>query len=107
MRDTELAICGRRVRAVVTESFLDALFGIHAVPSDVEGLVIRGSSVHGFTLRRPIWVFGLDRRGDGTDGRVLRPGRIERFAGVTHVVEFPRGLACEWEHRSHTIRWAG
>ena len=107
MRDTEVSVCGRRVRAVVAESFLDALLGVHAVSSDVEALVIRGSSVHGFTLHLPIWVFGLDRAGEVTDGKLLRPRRIVRFPGVTHVVELPSGVVCEQDHRSHTIRWSG
>lgn len=107
MRETGVELCGRPVRAVVTESFLDALLGIHGVSLDVDALVVRGSSVHGLTLRRAIWVFGLDGSGAGVDGKLLRPGRIVMFPGASHVVELPRGLDCEGEHRSHTIRWSG
>ena len=107
MRVTDVRICGRPYRAVAAESFLDALMGIHAVSSDIEAIVIGGSSVHGLTLQKPIWVFGLGPSGEGTGGRLLRPRRIVRFAGATQVVELPRGLACDGEHRSHTIRWSG
>ncbi len=107
MRATDVEVCGRPYRAVAAESFFDALLGIHAVDSDVDAIVIPGSSVHGFTLRHPIWAFGVDRRGDGTAGRLLRPGRILRFPGAEHVLELVHGLECENRHRSHTIRWAG
>lgn len=107
MRVTDVEVCGRPYRAVAAESLIDALLGIHAVSADVEALVIGGSSVHGFTLRTPIWVFGVDDTGHGTRGRLLRPGRIARFAGATAVVELVQGLACEDHHRSHTIRRRG
>ena len=107
MRETDVEACGRPYRAVAAESFLDALLGVHAVSSDVEALVIPGSSVHGLTLRHPIWVFGVNDNGVGTGGRMLLPGQIIRFRGVKRVVEFPRGLRCEGEHRSHTVRWSG
>jgi hypothetical protein len=107
MRETEVEVCGRRYRAATAESFLDALFGIHAVASDVEAVVIPGSSVHGFTLNHAIWVFGVDGDGDGLGGRLLRPGRIVRFAGAERVVELVRGLHCDGEHRSHTIGSSG
>lgn len=77
------------------------------MPPNVEALVIRGSSVHGFALNRPMWVFGVDRRGDGIEGRRLHPMRIVHFPGAQAVVELPLGLVCEGEHRSHTIRWSG
>ena len=107
MRDTDVDVCGRRYRAVAAESFLDALLGVHGVSSGIEALVIQGSSVQGLTLRDPIWVFGVDGSRSGTGGRLLRPGRIIRFPGAEHVVEMVRGLACDGEHRSHTIRWSG
>jgi hypothetical protein len=107
MRDAVAEVCDRPYRTVAVESFLDALLGVHGVSPDVEALVIPGNSVHGLTLRKPIWVFGVDGSGDGVGVRMLRPGRIVRFAGARHVVEIVRGLACEAEHRSHTIRWSG
>lgn len=107
MRDTVVVVCGRRYRAVATESFLDAFLGVHAASKEVEAIVIRGSSVHGFTLRTPIWVFGLSEACDGSHGRLLRPRRIVRFPGAARVVELVRGLDCDGEHRSHTIRWSG
>ena len=107
MRETEVEVCGRPYRAVAAESFLDALLGVHAVSPDVEALVIPGSSVHGFTLWKPIWVFGVDDAGDGAGGRLLRRGRIVRFAGAKRVVELVQGLACEGQHRSHTLRSYG
>lgn len=107
MRETGVEVCGRPYRAVASESFFDALLGVHAVSSDIEALVISGSSVHGLTLRHPIWVFGVNETGVGAGGRRLLPGRIVRFKGAKQVVEFPRGLSCENEHRSHTVRWSG
>ena len=107
MRDTEVIVCGRRYRAVAAESFLDALLGVHGVANGVEAIVIRGSSVHGFTLRTPMWVFGLSEAGDGLGGRVLHPWRIVRFPGASRVVEIVTGLACDEEHRSHTVHWSG
>lgn len=107
MRDTDVFVCDRPYRAVATESFLDALLGVHAVTEEVEAIVVRGRSVHGLTLRAPMWVFGLSEAGEGSHGRLLRPGRVVGFAGVTDVVEFVRGLACEGEHRSHTVHWSG
>jgi hypothetical protein len=107
MRATAVEVCGRRYRAAAAESFVDALLGIHAVTADVEAVVIPGSSVHGFTLGRAIWVFGVDGNGDGMGGRLLRPGRVVRFAGADHVVELVRGLHCDGEHRSHTIGSSG
>ena len=107
MRVTDVEVCGLRYRAVAAESFLDALLGVHGVSSGVEALVIPGSSVQGFTLRNPIWAFGVDASRRGTGGRLLRPRRIVRFPGAEHVVEVVQGLACDGEHRSHTIRWSG
>jgi hypothetical protein len=107
MRETVVEVCGRRYRAAAAESFLDALLGIHAVACDIEAVVIPGSSVHGFTMGRAIWAFGVDGNGDGIGGRLLRPGRVVRFPGAKHVIELVRGLHCDGEHRSHTIRSAG
>jgi hypothetical protein len=107
MRPADVAVCDRPYRAVVAESFIDALLGLHAVSPGVEAVVIHGNSVHGLTLRRPIWVVGVNHIGDGAGGRLLRPGRIVRFPGAEAVIEFPRGLACDGEHRTHAIRWSG
>lgn len=100
-------VCDRPYRAVAAESFIDALLGVHGVTSDVEAIVIPGSSVHGFTLRNSIWAFGADASRTGAVGRLLRPGRIVRFSGATHVIELVGGLACDGAHGSHRIRWSG
>ena len=92
---------------MAAESFRDALLGVHAVSPEIEALVIPGSSVHGFTLRRALWVVGVDDHGEGFGGRRLRPMTVVRFPGARAVVEFPRGLACDDDHRSHTTRWSG
>lgn len=107
MRETDVAVCGTRCRAAVAESFIDSLVGVHAVSPDVDALVIPGNSVHGFTLRRPMWVFGVDDGGDSFEGRVLHPRRVVRFRSARAVIEFPNGLTCEAPHESHTIRWSG
>lgn len=104
---TDVEVCGRPCRAVAAESFWDALLGVHAITHEVEALVIGGSSVHGFTLRRALWVVGLNEHGEGLGGRRLRPMTVVRFPGALAVVEFPRGLVCDDDHRSHTIRWSG
>lgn len=107
MRVAGVDVCGQPFRAVAAESFIESLLGVHGVTPDVEAIVIPGSSVHGLTLRTPIWVFGTDGSRTGTEGRLLRPGRVIRFPGATHVVELLEGSACEIAHRSHSIRWSG
>ena len=104
---TDVEVCGLPCRAVAAESFFDALLGVHAISPEVEALVILGSSVHGLTLRRALWVVGLDEHGQGFGGRHLRPMTVVRFPGARAVVEFPRGPACDEDHGSHTTRWSG
>lgn len=98
--------CGRTYRAEETTGFVDAFLGIHGQTPGFEALVVSGSSVHGFGLRQPMWVFGLDERGDQIGGRLLGPNRVVRFPGASVVVEFPRGLACRLRHDRHTVRMA-
>lgn len=63
------------------------LMGRRPVP-----LLIRTRSVHGFWIRCPLTVVGLDRAGTVMALRVLRRGRIVRMAGATWILELPQHL---------------
>lgn len=69
-------------------------------------MVVSGRSVHGFSLRQAMWVFGIDDQGRDIGGRMLRPMRVVRFAGASAIVEFPEGLVCSRHHNVHTVRLA-
>lgn len=72
-------------------TFTRRLRGIHAVPAG-EGALIPGRSVHGLTLRRRLWVAGLDPDRRVVAVRMLRPGRVIGFPRpVCEVLELPVG----------------
>lgn len=105
VRDCLVDVCNRPYRAVVAEAFGERLLGLHLFAEDPAALVVPGSSVHGFGLRGPVWVVGVDEQGRGTGGRVLMPRRLVRFPGASAVVEVPAGPSCFGEHRSHLVQW--
>ncbi|MGA7272214.1 MAG: hypothetical protein WB239_14175 [Acidimicrobiia bacterium] len=82
---------GYRLEGVeVTVGFVGRWRGLmarHPVP-----LLIRTRSVHGFWIRRPLTVVGLDREGRVTAVRVLKRGRIVLMAGARWILELPQDL---------------
>lgn len=55
----------------------------------VHPTLFRTSSVHGFWLRRPIGLVGIDRGGTVTHSRVLRRRRVAWLRGAHWVLELP------------------
>lgn len=90
---------------MVAETFIDRLFGLHRFSQPPAALIVPGNSVHGFGLRSPIWVTGIDEHGRGTSPTVLGPGRIVRFRGASAVVEMPEPPSCSGDHEAHVVRW--
>ncbi|HSL26058.1 MAG TPA: hypothetical protein VLA54_07215 [Acidimicrobiia bacterium] len=75
------------------------------------GLLIRGSSVHGFGMREPLLAIGLDRHRAVMRVGLLRPARIVWFRGAVEVLELaadapmpPVGTVLTWRDASHRRR---
>jgi hypothetical protein len=66
------------------------LHGIRAVPPGW-GVLLQTRSVHGFGLRNPLIVVGLDRHGRVCLIRDLAPRKIVTMAAVTWIAELPTG----------------
>lgn len=80
----------------LTQGFFDRLFGIFAAPDGRPLLLRNCSRVHGFGLRRPLFLTFLD--GDhivlGSDV-VLRPWSVVAGLGASHVLESFTPLAIQ------------
>lgn len=71
-----------------TEGFIDRLFGIFATSGDHPLLLVNCRRVHGFGLRRSLFLTFLDRYGEVlNDGVVLRPRMTASDARAAHVLE--------------------
>lgn len=68
------------------------LLGIRLVPIGV-GLVLAGGSVHGFGLRAPLEVVGVDRAGVVVGRTVLRRNGLVSMPDARIVIEVPAGTA--------------
>lgn len=75
---------------LIAESFVDRLRGLVGRPEGL-GIVIRGASVHGLGLRRPLWAVGLDGDGGVLSVALLRPRHLVCSRGAVHILELPLG----------------
>lgn len=53
-------------------------------------ILLQTSSVHGFWLREPVWLVGLDHRSVVTDVRLLPRRRLAWLRGNRWILELPR-----------------
>jgi hypothetical protein len=75
-----------RVRLAATT--FERLVGLIGSPGR-EGLLMRASCVHGWFLRRPLVVLGLDGEGTLVGKSLLRPWRFVRIPGAAWIAELP------------------
>lgn len=73
----------------MASSFSERLLGIHGVGPE-EGVLLPVRSVHGFTLRAPLWAVGLDHSLTVVGARVLRRGRLVGWRQAACILELPR-----------------
>lgn len=88
---------------LVAHSFAERLIGLRG-PNAGCGMLIRGRSVHGFGMKEPLLVVGLDRERRVVGFRILRPRRVVFMRGAREIVELPigplpppRGVVLTWE----------
>jgi len=75
---------------LVAGTFLERLQGLR-YRSEGYGMLIRGGSVHGFGMRKPLLAIGLDGRRRVVGFRILHPRRVVWIRGAREVVELPIG----------------
>lgn len=78
----------RRSAVVVAAGTTARWRGLRPAPSG-RALLVKGSSVHGFGMREPLWVAALDRSGCVIDTNVLLPGRILLERRAAWLLELP------------------
>lgn len=78
----------------LTEGFIDRLLGVFATPGDRPVLLQDCRRVHGFGLRRPLFLTFLDSHGAVLgDGIVVRPWTTACDTRASHVLESFEPLA--------------
>ncbi len=78
----------RSGQVLLAETFWERLRGLLARPSDT-AMLIPGSSVHGFGMRRSCRVIALDPGLGVLSTSILRPGRIVWQQGAAWMLELP------------------
>jgi hypothetical protein len=79
-----------KVSGYMARTFVDRLLGVRRAPAGA-AVVIGARSVHGFGLRRPLEVVGLDARMRVVATATLRPNRVVVFRSARTIVELPSG----------------
>ena len=74
----------------VAGTFLERLTGLRHRGGD-HGMLIKGQSVHGFGMREPLLVVGLDERRTVVRFRVLFPYRVVWIRPAVEILELPVG----------------
>lgn len=77
-------------RVRVATGFLDRLTGLRRAPIG-EALLIRARSVHGFGMRHPLLVVGIDPDMTVIGTKTLRPRRVVGFREAIYLLELPIG----------------
>jgi uncharacterized membrane protein (UPF0127 family) len=73
---------------VVARTFLQRWRGLRP-RTEGSGMVFRTRSVHGFGMKEPLLVIGLDAQGRVTQTRILRPRSGLFLTGARHILELP------------------
>jgi hypothetical protein len=74
----------------VATGFLDRLIGLRRAPIG-DSLLIRARSVHGFGMRNPLLVLGIDPDMNVIGTKTLRPRRVVGFREALYLLELPLG----------------
>jgi hypothetical protein len=74
----------------MARSFADRFLGVRRAPAG-SVVVIRARSVHGFGLRQPLEVVGLDAEMRVVATSTLRPNRVIVLPSARMIVELPPG----------------
>jgi hypothetical protein len=72
----------------VAQSFLQRWKGLRPT-ADGLGMLIRGRSVHGFGMKEPLHVVGLNARRCVVGVRILHPRHLAIVRGARHILELP------------------
>ena len=88
----------------VANTFRQRFTGLRPYSSG-QGILIPGRSVHGFGMKEPLLIVGLDDESRVVDLRVLFPGRLAVFRGARHVLELP--IDREAPRRGAVLTWVG
>jgi hypothetical protein len=88
MEQVGLSSPGWQVSGFLARTFLDRLLGLRRAPPG-SALVMRARSVHGFGMRHPIPVVGLDEEMRVVSTRTLRPNRVMVIPSARILVELP------------------
>jgi uncharacterized membrane protein (UPF0127 family) len=90
MEQVGLSSPGWQMSGFLARTFLDRLHGLRRAPPG-SALVMRARSVHGFGMRHPIPVIGLDADMRVVSTRTLRPNRVMVIPSARILVELPPG----------------
>jgi hypothetical protein len=90
MERVRLSTSGWKVDGYMARTFADRFLGVRRVPPG-SIIVIPARSVHGFGLRQPLEVVGLDAGMRVAATATLRPNRIVVFPSARIIVELPSG----------------
>jgi uncharacterized membrane protein (UPF0127 family) len=88
MEQVGLSSSGWEMSGLLARTFLDRLLGVRRAPPG-SALVIRARSVHGFGMRQPLRVIGLDADMRVVSTRTLRPNRVMVIPSARILVELP------------------
>jgi hypothetical protein len=79
-----------KVSGYMARTLADRLLGVRRAPAGAV-VVISARSVHGFGLRSPLEVVGLDAGMRVVATATLRPNRVVLFRSARTIVELPSG----------------
>ena len=88
MEQVGLSSPGWQMSGFLARTFLDRFHGLRRAPPG-SAVVMRARSVHGFGMRRPIPVIGLDADMRVVSTRTLRPNRVMVIPSARILVELP------------------
>ena len=72
----------------VARTFRERLAGLRPRSSG-HGILMPGRSVHGFGMKEPLLIVGLDGEARVIKVRILRPGRLAAIRNARHILELP------------------
>jgi hypothetical protein len=90
MEPVTLSTAAWNITGYMARNFLDRLLGVWGAPAG-SAVVLQTSSIHGFGLRRPLAVIGLDEAMRVVGLGTLRPNRIMTISTARYLVELPLG----------------
>ena len=88
----------------VADTFYQRWKGLRPRPAG-QGLLMRGRSVHGFGMKEPLFIVGLDAQGRVVGIRILFARRFAFVRGARHLLELP--IDAEVPPRGAVLTWVG